>query len=207
MDLKNYGWRDAGSNCSHRYLLPAVTRELRAFLGTSGRVLDLGCGNGFITAQLADQGFDVVGVEPSEDGINHARAAYPKLRFEAGSVYDDSLGPDLHDFDAVVSLEVLEHLYFPRKLFQQAFRVLRPGGRLILSTPYHGYWKNLALAVAGHWDKHANVDWDGGHIKFFSFRSATKMAEEVGFRGVRCFGVGRLPYLWMSMFLVADKPA
>jgi len=59
---------------------------------------------------------------------------------------------------------VIEHLFLPRALLRFAAKVLKPSGSLILSTPYHGYLKNLALALTGKLDKHFTVLWDGGHI-------------------------------------------
>ncbi len=205
---RTYGWHHARQQCSHGYLLPYVTQQLKKILpGRPGRIVDLGCGNGAVTAELAQLGHDVVGVDVSADGIELAKQAFPTLRFEVGSVYDSQLEESIGSAaDVVVSLEVLEHLFHPRELFRQSARLLRPGGTLILSTPYHGYWKNLALAVAGAWDRHLTVGWDGGHIKFFSMKTAAAMARECGFEVVELAGVGRLPYLWMSMFLVARKP-
>ena len=52
-------------------------------------------------------------------------------------------------FDAVVSTEVVEHLYAPHELIRFSWEALKPGGHLILTTPYDGYLKNLALAVTG----------------------------------------------------------
>lgn len=49
-----------------------------------------------------------------------------------------------------------------------AFQAHEPGGRFVCTTPYHGYLKTFALAVAGNSDSHANPLWDGGHIKLFS---------------------------------------
>ena len=82
------------------------------------------------------------------------------------SVYDDPTSLDVHRFDAVTSTEVIEHLFSPRSLPRFAARVLLPAGYLILSTPYHGYIKNLALSITGKWDRHFSPLWDGGHIKF-----------------------------------------
>ncbi|HEX7242269.1 MAG TPA: class I SAM-dependent methyltransferase, partial [Longimicrobiaceae bacterium] len=171
-----YGWKDAGQKSSHEYLLPALERELVSMSGGRPmRILDLGCGNGYLTAQLAAAGHTVVGADVSRDGIEAAREAYgtsERLRFEVCSVYDDDLREVVGgEVDCVVSLEVVEHLYLPKRLFEQSFAVLRPGGRLVLSTPYHGYLKNLAISVLGGWDHHWGVDWDGGHVKFFSRRT------------------------------------
>ncbi len=206
-----YGWKDAGQKSSHEYLLPALERELVSMSGGRPmRILDLGCGNGYLTAQLAAAGHTVVGADVSRDGIEAARVAYgtsERLRFEVCSVYDDDLREVVGgEVDCVVSLEVIEHLYLPKRLFEQSFAVLRPGGRLVLSTPYHGYLKNLAISVLDGWDHHWAVDWDGGHVKFFSRRTLERMATAAGFRDLRFNGVGRVPGLWKSIFLTGVKP-
>jgi 2-polyprenyl-3-methyl-5-hydroxy-6-metoxy-1,4-benzoquinol methylase len=107
--------------------------------------------------------------------------------------------------ECVISLEVVEHLFYPKKLFEQSHKMLINGGALILSTPYHGYLKNLALSLTNGWDRHFSVDWDGGHIKFFSRKTLAKMAFNAGFVNVRFFPVGRFPGLWKSMIMVAEK--
>lgn len=199
-----YGWKDPAACQGHDCLLPPLDEILARRLDKAARVLDLGCGNGAVTAHLAARGYAVVGADNAADGIALAREAHPGLRFEVASVYDDDLAARLGaPFDAVVSLEVIEHLFYPKRLFEQAKRLVRPGGALVVSTPYHGYAKNLAISLAGGWDKHFGVSWDGGHIKFFSRSTLQKMAADAGFRGLRVRGAGRLPYLWKSIVLEA----
>jgi 2-polyprenyl-6-hydroxyphenyl methylase/3-demethylubiquinone-9 3-methyltransferase len=202
-----YGWKDGEATCAHAYLLPIILGEIRA-LGADRplRILDLGCGNGYVSAELARLGHDVLGVDVSPDGIEIARRAYPAARFEVCSVYDERLatlagGP----LDCVIALEVIEHLYYPRSLLSQAHALLRPGGRVIVSTPYHGYVKNLAISLCNGWDAHFHAGWDGGHIKFFSRRSLSALIREAGFGEPRFIGAGRAPLLWKSMLLVAGK--
>ena len=109
------------------------------------------------------------------------------------------------EFDAVVSTEVIEHLFLPRQLLDLAFARLRPGGFLLVTTPYHGYLKNLALALFNRWDSHWSPQWDGGHVKFWSRRTLTTLLEAQGFRVLEFRGAGRFPWLWKSMVLVAEK--
>ena len=65
---------------------------------------------------------------------------------------------------------------------------------------------NLALSLAGKWDHHHTVLWHGGHIKFFSRQTLSKLLESEGFLPKQFFGVGRLPWIWSSMILVMRKP-
>jgi len=187
------------------YLWPPVLRRL-ASLPPASRVLDAGCGNGFFAKQLQQKGFDVAGMDLEESGIYHARRSFPDIRFELASVYDDVSALLGQPFDAVVSLEVIEHLYDPRAFVSRVKECLRPGGLFILSTPYHGYLKNVLVALSGKFDAHVSPLWNGGHIKFWSRRTLTSLLEEKGFRVESFIGAGRLPYLWKSMILVASRP-
>jgi len=203
----DFGWINPDPNPAHEYLLPGVLSSLNELYGERQvQILDLGCGNGYITARLAKLGHQVTGLDVARDGISIAQSQYPDLTFRQCSIYADEW-PDISDesFDCVVSLEVVEHLIYPKKLFEKSYRLLRTGGHLVVSTPYHGYLKNLVLSLANGWDKHFGVDWEGGHIKFFSKETLRRMAAEAGFKHVNIEGVGRLPWLWKSMIMVAQK--
>lgn len=196
---EDYGWTDEVPESSN-YINRAIVEIARR--AKARTVLDAGCGNGALAADLARVGFEVVGVDGDEGGIDVARAKYPELRFEVGMFEDAPPG----QFDFVASTEVVEHLYAPQHLARYCFDALKPGGMLAMSTPYHGYLKNLALAGANKWDFHHSPNWHGGHVKFWSRATLTTLLENAGFEVTGFTGVGRLPYLWKSMILIAKRP-
>lgn len=171
-------------------------------------ICDLGCGNGHLCGLLAEASLQVTGVDASESGLNLARAAVgERARFVCARI-DAGLPSKLGvRFDAVISSDVIEHLYRPRDLVECARELLNPGGWLIIGTPYHGYLKNLAISVLGRWDAHHTVDWEGGHIKFFSVKTLSRMVMEGGFDVRRVKYFGRAPGLWKNMICVARKSA
>lgn len=206
-EIAGYRYASSETNHSHQILLPATLGELAKFFRestTERRVFDLGCGNGSVAAHLARQGFQVEGVDPSEEGIAAAQRTFPDLRLELGSAYDD-LAARFGRFPAVVSLEVVEHVYSPRAYAKTLFDLVEPGGIAIISTPYHGYIKNLVLALSGKMDNHFTALWDHGHIKFWSVRTFTTLLEEAGFRDLSFRMVGRVPALAKSMVVTARK--
>ena len=124
-------------------LLRAETRERLAYAETvfqtlgSGpaRILDLGCGGGLMTIPLARDGRAIKGVDLSEGSLAVARSRAPEglnIEFEKGDIYrlDEPSGA----YDAVLMMDVLEHLERPGAALQEAARVLRPGGVLIFHT-------------------------------------------------------------------------
>lgn len=205
----SYAFSSAAPSHAHSYLLPAVQQLLEhqaeGLAEPERRLFDLGCGNGSVTAWVHDLGWSVIGVDPSENGIMHARVAYPHITIQRGSAYDD-LATQFGTFPVVLSLEVVEHLYDPRRYAQTLFSLVEPGGIAIISTPYHGYLKNLALALTGKMDAHFTALWDHGHIKFWSIASLSTLLTEAGFKDLRFNRVGRVPQLAKSMIAVAHKP-
>jgi SAM-dependent methyltransferase len=201
--VADYGWREPAPACSQAYLAGPVVHAPRR-LGAH-KVLVLGCGNGALTHHLQRQGFGVLGCDADARGIELAAAGDTGARFQRLSLYDSPAALEDSGFDAVVSTEVVEHLFEPAALPRFAWEVLKPGGHLIVSTSYHGYLKNLLICLAGKWDSHHWPLRDGWHIKFWSFRTLSLLLEGNGFSVVRFIGAGRLPGLWKSMIVVARK--
>ena len=203
--IDGYRWQNAKLNCSHAYLVPALLNELERLSPEPKRIFELGCGNGSIANLLAKKGWDVTGVDPSTEGIAQAHDHYPNLKLAIGSAYDD-LAAEYGQFSVVTSLEVVEHVYAPRHFAATLYSLLEPAGTAIISTPYHGYLKNLALALTGKMDKHFTVLWDHGHIKFWSMATLSELLREAGFQQIRFLRVGRVPSLAKSMIAIAQRP-
>jgi len=100
---------------------------------------------------------------------------------------------------------VIEHLYRPADLIATAAALLGPQGHLILTTPYYGYLKNLALAITGRMDRHFCALEDGGHIKFFNRKTLATLVEAHDFRDLKFSYYGRVSGLWMNMIVHARK--
>ncbi len=203
-DISGYAYADAAPGHAHAYLLPAVMEVLETEERGEGRIFDLGCGNGSTAAFLSQRGYQVVGVDPSTEGIEQAHRHYPELDLFQGSAYDD-LAEQYGRFPLVISLEVIEHVYDPRSFALCIYDLLTPNGTAIISTPYHGYWKNLVLALAGKMDNHFTALWDHGHIKLWSMKTLGTLLRETGFQDISFRRVGRIPPLAKSMIAVARK--
>jgi len=203
---EEYGYKKPAPLPSHFYLARPLLRLIPR-LGGHLRVLDVGCGNGAMAAEFLRRGCKVTGIDLSREGVEVARAAYPLGRFEVMEA-DDEILSRLHEdpYDVVISTETIEHLYDPRSFAEGCFAATRPGGLFLISTPYHGYLKNLVLSLLNRWDAHIDPFWRGGHIKLWSHNTLSRLLRETGFTEIRFRGVGRFPFLWKSMILSAVRP-
>jgi len=206
VDISGYAYEDGELNSSHEYLAPAVLDMLASLHLPQDRmrVFELGCGNGAVAAVLTQQGYQVTGVDVSVQGVEQAQQRQPHLSLQLGSAYD-RLAETYGRFPIVISLEVVEHLYAPRAFARTLYDLVEPAGTAIISTPYHGYWKNLALALTGRLDHHFAALWDHGHIKFWSIGTLRLLLQEAGFHSITFRRVGRVPALAKSMIAIAKK--
>jgi len=186
------------------YLLKPIKKILAEQAASHKRLFELGCGNGYNAKLLSRQGYDIVAVDPSRSGIIQAQRSASKVQFAVASAYDD-LSSSFGTFELLLSIEVVEHVFYPRIYAKTAFDLLEPGGVAIISTPYHGYLKNLAIALCGKFDTHVNPLWDGGHIKFWSKTTLSELLMEAGFKSVEYRSAGRFPWLAKSMIAIARK--
>ncbi len=130
-------------------------------------VLDLGCGLGEFTAALSEHGAIVTGCDVAQEALRRARARAPTVEFV---LTGEELPFADESFDVVWAGEVLEHVQDGLGLLAEVRRVLRPGGRLLLSTPDHGPLRRLWLGLsATAFDRHFDPRSD--HVRFFTART------------------------------------
>ncbi len=196
-----YHWENAEPPPSYHWNAPCILRICRRL--NAKRVLDLGCGNGALARTLSAAGFQVTACDVDRKGVEIGARSTSSAKFMVLGTYDDPSQLKERDFDVVVSTEVIEHLFLPRQLPRFAKAVLKKGGCFILSTPYHGYLKNLAISLLNKWDYHHTSLEDGGHIKFFSPKTLMQLLDEVGFELVERHFVGRFQYFWNGMIFLA----
>jgi 2-polyprenyl-3-methyl-5-hydroxy-6-metoxy-1,4-benzoquinol methylase len=155
------------------------------------RVLDVGCGEGRFTVELARAGARVVGVDVAEEPLRRARARHPELDLR---LIDGDGEWELQDasFDVVWAGEVIEHVADTAAWLSQARRVLRSKGRLLLSTPAHGRTAMLRVALSRRAFAE-RFDPLGEHLRFYSRDTLSRLIGELGFEAIDVRGAGGPP--------------
>jgi SAM-dependent methyltransferase len=134
-------------------------------------VLEAGCGLGYFTYALKRGGYDVVGIDISKEAVEQATRAYGDF-YKAESLESYAATSD-RKFDAIVMVEVIEHLEDPLATIADAVRLLSPGGSIVLTTPnrtYYGY------------DRPWSTDLPPVHLWWFSEKSIDVLARRLGCR-------------------------
>ncbi len=182
-------------------------KEYLKNLPPGAKVVELGCGNGAFLAEFRDRGWKLTGIDISTSGVRLAGSRFPEMDLHVADATEDLSFLGYGSFDAVIGSEVIEHVLLPRKYVANCFRLLKPGGIVVLSTPYHGYLKNLALAVLNRSYLGLRTPlWDYGHVKFWSAGTLSQALFEGGFEQVEWRGEGGLPYLWNGLIMKASVP-
>jgi ubiquinone/menaquinone biosynthesis C-methylase UbiE len=159
---------------------------LRAHINAGEQVLDLGCGDGWMTGEIARLGAQATGIEVAEAALERAIRRHPDIAFGLAAI-DGALPLDDNRFDAVWSSEVIEHVADTGRWLSEVRRVLKPQGRLLLTTPNHS---RLRLLVAGI---ELYSEPLGDHLHLYSRRSLRELLHEFGFTEIEISGAGGPP--------------
>jgi SAM-dependent methyltransferase len=186
-DERDFDWREIAPQMFEKEQVQLKdmdnTRDLLEQLHPNrGTVIEIGCSFGFQLNEFRKRGWEIEGVEPNHNSARHAQEALSitvqtSILEEAG-IADESA-------DVVVMLHVIEHIPDPVGTLSEIFRVLKPGGHLVLETPRYD---TLTFRLLGKRERSVSCD---GHILFFTDESLAKAYTKAGLRKVRLDYVGR----------------
>ena len=162
------------------------------------RLLDIGCGDGSLATLVKDKYDEVYGVDFSESAVSLAKKK--GVIVSNIDLNHDALPYENNFFDTVACLDVLEHVIDPLRLLKESFRVLKPEGTIILSTPNLQYIYNIiALVFKGRSPKTSadTQGYDGGHLHYFTFKDIESLFGEAGFNDIERFDL----FDWVDLSL------
>jgi 2-polyprenyl-3-methyl-5-hydroxy-6-metoxy-1,4-benzoquinol methylase len=167
---------------SHSLLLEQFPRPQRP-----ERILDLGCGDGYLAALLTERGYDVTGVERRE-GYS---ARFPRHVELIEADLEHGLPPLPARYHHVICADILEHLRQPARLLYEIHGVLQPGGRIVASLPNSGNIYFRLNVAFGRFPQHDKGLFDRTHLRFYMWKGWKELFAETRWRiiSVRSSGI------------------
>jgi len=155
-----------------------------------GRVLDVGCGDGFFTSQIL-QRFNlknVYGLDISSKAVDLARLKHPEINFQQSAL--NHIPEETNSIDSITMIEVIEHLVDIEGTLKELFRVMKPGGILLIATTDFNWLKQVIIAIF-FFEKYFYPT--NPHIRFFKKSTLADILSKNGFSIIK--------YAWNGDYL------
>ena len=199
----DYDWIN-NNTVHHNYLIKSLEKILEKEDTSNIELLDIGCGNGYLTEKISKFFKHSTGIDLSRTGIEQAQKL-KNDRLDFKNIGLEEIIDQGKKFKFITSFEVIEHQYLPDDFLNQINKILTDDGKLLISTPYHGYFKNLLINLLGKHDYHYNPLWRHGHIKFFSIPTFTKLLQKCNLKVDKKKFSGRFYPISSSMIFLIKK--
>ena len=203
MSNNEYIWAHNKADNSFAYLSKSLEIILKNEVENNFNLLDIGCGNGFLTKDMSRYFKKVIGIDNSNSAISQAKKNYSgNINFINAKIENLE---NYQPFNCITLIEVIEHLYSPDDILQKIYQIANNDTKIIISTPFHGFIKNLLILISGKFDKHFTPLWEHGHIKFFSKNTLKQLIERNNFKIVKTYYSGRFYPISKSIISVLQK--
>lgn len=147
---------------------------------TGGKILDIGCADGVFSRVILEKSKakEVIGIDVLKASVDWAKRHWQDKRMKFMVADAHKLPFESSIFDAVVALEVLEHVASPRKVLAEVKRVLKKGGYAVFLVPSDNF---LFKFIWFFWTKSRGKIWDETHIQTYSNNYLSRISKESGF--------------------------
>jgi len=188
-----------------------LRRDVTARLVSGGeRLLDMGCGDGAFGTLVKNKYREVYGVDISPEAVQSAKKRGSKA-FQV-NLNSEPLPFEPNYFDTITCLDVIEHVFDPRVLIKEIYRVLKSGGEGFIAFPNIRFLRCLqSIIFAGRFPKTSGDSslYDGGHLHYFTSKDVEILLEDAGFRVVAKRGLtsdsARKQFKWTLLHSIFGK--
>ena len=162
----------------------AFDQRIKRLLPVGGRIVDLGCGSGEMLDAVGDLFEERIGIDVSRHGLDQRQVQgwnFIKADLNYAFPLENNWAV------AVIANQVIEHIVDPRGFVEEIYRILRPDGVCLLTTPNIRYLKNIGhLLFSGYGPRTAGGTttdgvWDDGHLHYFTHRDLRELFAKAGF--------------------------
>ena len=174
------------------------------------RLLDVGCGDGTFATLVISEYQEVYGVDISSEAVQRAKKRGVKA-FQV-NLNSEPLPFEPNYFDTVTCLDVIEHVFDPRVLINEIYRVLEPAGEGVITFPNIRFLRCLqSIIFAGRFPKTSGDSslYNGGHLHCFTSKDMEILLENAGFRVLAKRGLtsdsARKQFKWILLRLIFGK--
>jgi len=179
-------WHQRNKKPSEEADIEGISNEIydtaSSVVKVGGRALDVGCGNGQFAPYIKDKFNEIYGAEIAKEA---ALIAQKQNVLTSLMDLNVSLSYKGNTFDAVTCLDVIEHVLDPGSLIAEMYRVLRPDGQLVLTTPNIRNFRNIYTLIFRGIFPQTSPDtfvWGGGHLHFFTRKDIKNIFKKAGFK-------------------------
>jgi 2-polyprenyl-3-methyl-5-hydroxy-6-metoxy-1,4-benzoquinol methylase len=139
---------------------------------TPGKILDVGAGLGFFLSSLSDD-WNKHALDVSDTGLSFIKSSLPNVTTHKGMLSENTF--EANSFDVVMFYHVIEHVPNPQELLATIYKILKPGGKIIIGTP------NIGSFAAKRFKGNFRL-LGSGHLILFNPKSLENLATSIGFK-------------------------
>lgn len=182
-----------------------VFDRIKALVQPGSKILDVGAGEGAFSQRLVDAGYEVYSLDVDEDNFRCKGAKFLKINFDNPGEFESFIDNHREFFDAIVCLEVIEHVENQWDLSRSIQKMLKAGGNVVLTTPNITSWfSRLYFLFKGKFHQFDESDFSYGHINPVSGFHLRYIMDNSGWQNLKISKGGTLPLVWInsSVFLM-----
>lgn len=176
-----------------------IAEKIKLMLKPDARILDLGAGEGALASRLSDLGFNVVAADKDKDSFKCTKSDFYQIDFDKPHDLNNFVDKHENHFDAVLSIEVIEHVQDQWLYVRQLTKMAKSGGFILITTPNTTSWLSRVIYfITGRFHQFSDADLSYGHINPISAWELNLILRETGAKEISITPAGTLPALYFS---------